>query len=291
VFIGYQPQTPTGRYTITWAITSSGGGAVFLTDQAYLTDGRSGAGTSMRWSTGTQNTSSTVTLTGTIHDPVDAVSRQGIVGVINVLGLPVGTKIVVNGVTQRTVATVRGEAVAWFLPGLNNNAVQITIYNDVNGVASIAADAEFFIGEIFVGRVVSLCSLAAGTPTMTPTDPTAVARTASGSAWALMRRAFKTWTMRLGLFSKNDLYGGSRSSISAGSNPASTIDIETLAFLIATTGVCAICPLPQDVGARGDYDQDFMQQSWMLARPSAIGGVAIDKYPKGSWNPTFQEAR
>jgi hypothetical protein len=170
------------------------------------------------------------------------------------------------------------------------------IFNDVGGTSPIVAASEFSIGEIFIGRVVSLCTLAQSSPSSELNDPTAYSRSAGGQLWQLMRKPFRQVGATLGRFTTRQTKGGLESDIPDGGNPAGVIDIQTLRELLATTAVCAVCDTPsagQGEGSVQDgirYDQDFMQTNWMLARPSSIGTITLDQWPKWSWPVQFMEA-
>jgi len=291
MLIGY------GNLQLTFAVTGqSGSGAAFLTDSAALNDGRTGSGATLRWTNGTQSTADYVQITATLSSPLDATAAQGVVGVCNVQGLPEGTKLVIAGVEQRLVAGERLELNAWALPFATGNTCVIRIYNDVFGTSPIVAAAEFFIGEIFVGRVISLCTLLNSSPSSDLTDPTAFQRSAGGQLWQTMRKPYGLISGPMGLFTTAQAKGGSASDLPDGGNPAGTIDIRTLRGLLATGSVCAVCDTPnagQGAGSSSNgirFDQDFMQPNWYLARPTSVGQITMTKAPKWTWNPTFQEA-
>lgn len=291
MLLGYSPD-----YVLTFAIGGSASGSAFLEpdDGSALADGRTGVVNTMQWIGGTQNTSSYVEITVTISSATDATAIQGIVGVANV-DLPEGTKLVIGGVTQRLVANERGEMGAWALPMTTGNSLVIRIYNDVNGVASIAANHEFSIGEIFVGRVINLCTLVGGNPSADLTDPTAFNRSAGGQLWQNMRKPYRVVSTPIGTFSTADAKGGNASSVDDGAS--GTIDIQRLRAILSTTAVCAVCDTPNEGLGQGTlsmsgirYDQDVMQVNWMLARPTNPGTLAMTKPPRWTWGPQFQEA-
>jgi hypothetical protein len=289
MLIGY------GGYVLTPAISSSGGGAAFLTSSAALTDARTGSATSCKWDTGTQTTATHVDIALTIADPLDTTAAIGVVGVANVQGLPAGTKLTFNGVTQRLVPGERGELGAWWLPAITGNSGTISIFNDVNGSASISNGATFAIGEIFVGRVLSMPTLI-GSPGITLIDPTQFQRSSGGQLWQNMRNPWRQYAAQLGPFTTTNAKGGSLSTIVSGSNPAGTIDVRTLRGLLSTTTVCAVCDTPSAGQGAGSvaggirYDQNFMQPNWMIARPSQIGDILLSMPPLWTWNPIFMEA-
>lgn len=155
---------------IEWDIT--GAGASIDTDSSDLTDGRPDSVVEFTWRSGVQNTTIVTALQADWTTPV----RVGLVGISNI-DLPAGTKIEVafrratdsaknypytNGpfvTSQRIVEGPRGERTAWFVFAGTTPIVgaQISIYNDVNGVADIVASQIFHIGEIFIGASDDIC--------------------------------------------------------------------------------------------------------------------------------------
>lgn len=289
-----------GGYTMSAAITGqSGSGAAFLTNAAALFDGRTGSGTSLRWTNGTQNTSSYVEITVTISaNPFGESSpRQGVAAFINVQGSGVvyNLKTVIGGVTQRLRYGPRGELCSWAFPFANGTTIVMRLYNDNgSGGSPIASAATIAIGEIFVGRVIDLPTLVYNNPTRQPLDPTAYQRSAGGQLWQLMRKPYWQAGATLGRFSNADAKGGASSTLADGGNPSGVIDIQTLQMLLSTTAVCAVCDTPHgDTYSTSNgisYDQEFMQGNWLLARPSAIGSLNYDQPPLWTWGPQFMEA-
>lgn len=180
MFVGHS--RPSGG---TWSV--SGTGAAILSDASNLEDGRPDTLTAMRWLSGTQNTSSVFRLR---YDWTSGAIVPRLVGLSN-LSLPAGTKVTASfrragdtagtypytptayNATQRIVEGPAGERTAWIM--LPDGAtpvvgVEIQIWNDVNGVASIPASQQFTNGEAWVsgGTDVPIAT----TPTMTTIDPT-----------------------------------------------------------------------------------------------------------------------
>jgi hypothetical protein len=287
-----------GAYALSFAITGqSGSGAAFLTDSAALADGRSGSGTSLRWTNGIQNTSSYVEITVTIVSPFgEAAPSKGVAAIINAQGVPHGLKTVIGGITQRLAYGPRNELCAWVLPRATGTTLVIRLYNDDGTVTPpIAAAATIALGEIFVGRLIKINTLINSSPGRTPQDPTASTRSAGGQVNELLRKPWWQVGTPLGNFSIDDAMGGDASSIADGGNPAGKIDIKTLAMYLSTTRVCAICDVAHgstSVTVDGiTYDQTFMQGNWILARPVSIPGPVLSKAPKWSWSPQWGEAR
>jgi hypothetical protein len=201
----------------------------------------------------------------------------------------------IGSVEQRLTADARLQLNAWALPFATGNTLAIKIYNDVNGVASIAANHVFAIGEIFVGRIIRLPTMS-NNPARTLIDPTAYSRSAGGQLHQLMRTPYWQVNAQLGRFTRAQAKGGASSDLPSGGNPSGVIDVQTLMMHLSTAPVCAICDLPFDTLAHRTvtsgifYDKDFMQANWMLARPSSIGQLVEDATPYLSWSPTFQEA-
>lgn len=285
-----------GDYTLSFAITGqSGSGAAFLTPSSAMADGRTGTVTAIRWTDGTQNTSSYVEITVTIADPLAATARQGVAGVCN-MSLPAGTRLTCNSVTQRLVAGARGERSSWWLPATDSNTMVLRIYNDVNGSSPIVAASEFANGEVYVGRVVSLCTLAQSSPSAQIQDPTGYSRSDGGQLWQLMRKPYRQVQGTLGRFTTTQAKGGLASDIPAVDAAGTTIDVQTLRERLATTQVIAVCDTPNAGQGSGTvqsgirYDQTFMQPNWMLARMTDAGSLTLDQWPRWSWQPQFQEA-
>lgn len=288
-----------GDTRLAFAITSTHTNADFLTSTSYLNDGRSGIITSIAWDTGTQSTSVTVTITVTIASPLDTTAAIGVVGICNVVGLPAGIPVTVNGVTQALTAGARGELSAWFIPsGLNSNTLTITFTNSLSGGHPILTGATFGIGEIFVGRVIALPSLVNGSqqPQNDQVDTTAFQRASGAQLYQLMRKPWRQCSATLGPFTATDCFGKSSSTLPSGGNPAGKIDVATLRDYISTSRVIAVCDAPSAGGGAGTlvngirYDQSFMQANWMLARPVAIGSIVRNMDPLYTWAPQYQEA-
>lgn len=287
-----------GDYALSFAITGqSGSGAAFLTPSSAMSDGRTGTVTAIRWTDGTQNTNSYVEITVTIDDPLATTARQGVFSVCN-CSLPEGTRLAIipGSIAQRLVAGARGERSAWWLPATNSNSLVFRIFNDVNGASPIVAASEFAIGEIYVGRVISLCTLASSSPSDQLIDPSGNTRSDGNQLWRLMRKPFGAVQGRLGRFTTAQAKGGSASDIPAGDAAGTTIDIKTLRERLATTPTIAVCDTPSAGQGAGSvvagirYDQDFMQTNWKLARMTEPGSIDLDQWPKWSWQPQFQEA-
>lgn len=287
-----------GAYTLSFAITGqSGSGAAFLTDEDALGDGRSGSGTSIRWTNGTQNTSSYVEITVTITSPFGETSpRQGVAAIINAQGVPKNLKTVIAGITQRLASGPRGELCAWVFPRANGATMVVRLYNDDGTITPpIVAAATIAIGEIFVGRLIKVNTLINSNPGRTPQDPTAATRSSGGQITELMRKPWWQVGTPIGNFSIDDAMGGDASSIGDGGNPEGKIDIKTLAMYLATTRVCAICDVAHgssSITVDGiTYDQAVMQGNWLLARPASMPGPVLGKAPKWQWGPAWAEAR
>lgn len=269
-------------YTFTAAIGGSAGGSAFTApdDGSALFDGRSGSVQGIQWIGGTQNTSSYVQLTITVDSDIDASAIHGGIGIANVTGLPVGTKVVVDGITKRLKADQFGNLNVWFSPNVSaSNTLTVRIYNDVNGSSPIVASAEFAIGEIFMGRAIDLCTLMNNNPSADLNDPTAYTRSAGGQLWQNMRKPYRTIAQTLGSFSTDDAMGGAASSIDDGAG--GKIDIQTLRARLAVAPICAVSMFSDD---------DLMQVNAFVARPTNPGTISLSKPPRWLWAPAFQEA-
>lgn len=288
-----------GNLSYTFGIATNVGSAAYLTDSAAMASGRSGEGASIEFSTGTAATTQYTELTVTVTSPLDTSPPWGVVGLINVQGLPEGTKCTFNGVTQRLTRDAWGELSAWWMPSGVNGAGPngIFIYNDQgSGAHTITPGAAFYVGQIFVGRVLSLPTLVYDSPpALDLQDPTAYQRSPGGQLRQLMRAPFDLTAAKVGRFTTSDVSGGSLSSIVSGANPAGVIDLRTFRRLLSTTPVCAVCDLPS--AGQGDgsgtprYSQAWITRNFMLARPMSVGQIAHDNAPLWSWSGLqFQRA-
>lgn len=291
MLFGYNPD-----YVLTASIGGSAGGAAFLapTDGSDLFDGRTGQVQSMQWISGAQNTSSYIELTITITSVIDSTKRIGVVGLCN-CSLPEGTKVVCESITQALITDSHGQRSVWFVPQATGGTFTIRIYNDVNGAATFPAGTVFSIGEIYVGRVMQLCTLGGSAAIRTPIDPTVVSVTSGGQHYAAQRNPSWQVSAQLGRFTTDQAKGLATSDIPDGAGRV--ICIQDLLMQLVTLDVFAICDTPVSPDLEGTvhgdvkYDNNFMQGNWMLARIQTPGAVVYDQRPYWSWQPSFIEAR
>jgi hypothetical protein len=283
--------------SLAFGISTNSGSAAYLTDSSALADGRSGSGATFSFSSGSAATTQYTSLDVTMTSSLDATPPWGVVGLVNVQGLPENTKCTFNGVTQKLTRDAWGELSAWWLPSAVTGASEsIRIYNDVNGSHSITPGATCFVGEIFAGRILSLPTLVYDSPPASDLqDPTAFQRSSGAQLRQLMRYPFDLVSAKVGRFSTSDYSGGSLSSIVSGANPAGVIDLRTFRRLLSTLPVCAVCDVPS--AGQGDgsgtprYSQAWITRNFMLARPINIGQIAMDTAPLWSWSGLqFQRA-
>ena len=294
-----------GNYGLTFSITSTHGNAAFTTPAAGagLVSGRSGAGQGFTWDVGAQTTATTVTLTCNVNTSMALENPASIggVGVFNVQGLPAGTLLTVNGINQRLTAGERGELNAVWLPQIPGNSFTIVITNDVNGSASIASGTPFYIGQVYAGRAVRLPSLTDGTGLVDSVyDPTAFNRSGGVQLYQLMRKGVRQYAGDIGRFSTTDARGGSAGTLYNGNLSTGKMDAQYLRSYLTTSPLCMVCdapyagfaprPAPQGPGALY-YDQQFMQNNFILARMIAAGDIVMDSAPYWTWkNVQYQEA-
>lgn len=289
-----------GDYTLSYSISSSGpNDAVFLTDPTTMNNGRSGDGCSLRWVSGAQTTASFVQVTvGITGSPFGESSPAiGGCGLINVQGLPLGTKVQIGSVVQRLVEGPRGEPCAWALPFTNGTSIPFKVFNDVNGVASIPASTVFAWGETLVGRAIYLPELVnTNNMAMQPTDTTGYQRSSGNQLHQFMRKPYWSETSPLGWFTAKQAKGGALSDLPNGGNPAGVIDMKRLIMLLATSQGFAVCDTPSAGRGTGTvtngirYDQDFMQSNWLMVKPIDMSQLVQSKPPYWSWTPRWQEA-
>lgn len=184
--------------------TISGTGASIDTDDAALTNGRPGGVTRFTWLSGSQTTSSVVTLDASW--PTAQATKPRIIAVLGIT-LPVGTLVKVQfpdgsggwqdpaggNFSQRVQALPDGSRAVWMVvdaPASNIETLRLEFYNDVDGAATIAADSEFDIGEIWFSPAVTL-NLKAGEWDLYPVDPTVVNVSLSRQPWFVPRQQYR----------------------------------------------------------------------------------------------------
>ncbi len=288
-----------GDAALTFSLATDGGtsdAAAILNDPAAMADGHVSTGTSIKFSTDTALLSQYVELIINATSTLDPTPIWGGVGIV-VAGLPEGTKLTFNGVTQRLTYNADGDLVAFWIPtGVTGASKSIFIYNDVNGSHSIVPGTVFVIQEVVVGRIISLRTLASSSPSVPLIDPTITDSARAGTLRQVMRVPRRTITGKLGLFTTAQAKGGTASDLPSGGNPSGVIDITTLRRLLSTTKVCAVCDTPSEGLGEGTtvngitYSQSFMQSNWLIARPLDVGVIADDAFPYWTWSPSFQAA-
>ena len=140
------------------------GGRFLNGTQSGLVDGIPARAARMIWFTTAGNTSTTLTIPIAFSQP-----RKNRIAVVLGLSLPVGTLMrvrlkdalsnVVAFIDQRAVRFANGSTGAWFVfpAGMpDSKLVDLIIFNDVNGVAAIAANQVFDIGEFAVMLAVDI---------------------------------------------------------------------------------------------------------------------------------------
>lgn len=148
-----------------WTLT----GGAWLTDSAALCDRSPAAAARFTWPDGDQTTATTATLTADFGEQA--------VGALALLAttLPAGAKVELRGkravdsdytyalgggaLTQRLAVFPDGTVGGVWIFGDDIDALtglQITLYNDVDGVAALVAAAAYDIGEIAAGTVVTI---------------------------------------------------------------------------------------------------------------------------------------
>jgi hypothetical protein len=288
-----------GDTTLTFTLDASGGtsdDAAFLNDSTAMADGKSGTATSIKFSTASATLGQYVEIICNASSTMDPTPIWGVVGVVNVQGLPEGTKLTFNGVTQRLVKNEFGELGAWWIPnGVTGSSESIKIYNDVNGSHTITPGATFAIGEIIVRRIISLKTLVSSSPAANLSDPTTSTETVSGD-FEVIRKARRTISQKLGLFTMAQAKGGAASDIADGGNPAGVIDVKTIRGYLQARRICCVCDTPNAGRGAGTevngirFDQSFMQSNWFIARVTDLGALAADAAPYWTWAPAFKES-
>ena len=157
MWIAYTPPTDP-------MVSISDGTFVGDSDGSELFNGQPRDVSRAQWPSGTMTTSTTIAVQATFPSmPLPAV------GAFLGLSLPAGTKVVIkaradgNSATGRTILRSDGTVgLVWYFAkvahwptiepadDINITGIKITIYNDVNGSASIAASSFSDLGEVFI---------------------------------------------------------------------------------------------------------------------------------------------
>lgn len=251
--------------SIAWSLPTGG---TWLTDASVLTNGRPAAAARLQWLSGAQTTASILTLRGTW-------ATASVPRVVALLGLtlPVGTLITLAfrrpadagytylaGVpSQRVVQLPDGSRCAWFVLDAGLDAVigaEYRIANDVNGVASIAADSTFDIGEAWVGPAVDIPHEAGWARGRV--DPTALRRSKGGQLFGVASQSWRNLQVRFTVASASEVNGAGLANAS---------DWEQIeAALLAGARCCAI---PRWLGQTTDY----LQRTALFAAAMQQGNV------------------
>lgn len=145
------------------------GATVLTADLSIMANGRANERARFRWPSGAQTTGTSIRIYATWGAPIS-------VGAVAIIGctLPAGTRVDVyyaaqSSPTEVLIAsgTLRAHPLGWrsiILDVVNappfdldpTTAVMLDIFNDVGGVAVIAADTVFEIGEVWCGKGVDV---------------------------------------------------------------------------------------------------------------------------------------
>lgn len=264
---------------ITWAV--SGTGASIDTSAAALTNGRPTSLTSFTWLSGAQTTSSTLQLRGTWSGAITP-------RVVAVLGcsLPAGTNIRVTGsndggstwavdldpdVTgadeQRLTQLPSGARVAWFrLPaGITAiDGIQISLINDVDGVASIAASTEFTLGEVWVSDAAEYAirrDIASGIVVPTPGERSFI----GGQGYAVEQLEYRRWQVSICPVS-HDL-----------ALDHASMDLDRLRYALSRRQRCAVLPMrgAPGCGTAALDDASTIQRTAMFGWATDLGDIRM----------------
>lgn len=240
---------------ISWSLI--GAGSSFLTDEAALTDGRPGSATRIQWLSGTQTTSSVLTLRGTFASS-EQIGLTGLVG----LTLPEGLRIVgalqfdlswnyspVEGVVVQREDGVR---VAWFnFPDTIEPAtgIEFQIFNDAGGISPIAADSYFSIGEAWGGPSVEWCirpSYQSGRE-----DLSKMKQSIGGQPFVVRRRALALSQIELSPVTYDSAYG----AIGTTREGVAFVRNQLLGYQ-----PCVVVPMPAKPFTNGTTDMDYVNR-------------------------------
>jgi hypothetical protein len=266
---------------ITWSL--NGTGAAFLTDPIRLTNGRPTAATRMTFVSGTQTTSSVLNLRAAWAEfgYNDRVRLVGIVGTT----LPVGLKIVAsistgfvwtNSPTEGIIVErADGVRVCWIRipdtawPGAG---VQISIFNDYNGVAPLAPSEEFEIGEVWIGDSQSW--------TIRPTlqlgvrDFTKTKESIGGQPFRIPRRSARTALLEFTPTTVDQTFG--------------MASVEALQDRLLGAAPCVVVPIDRrPFSGATSIDQDYLNANAMFGYATSLGPIT-GQPPRFTFAAQFQ---
>lgn len=263
---------------ITWSLL--GTGAAFLTSSARLTNGRPTSATRIQWLSGTQTTSSVLTLRGTHNGNEKNIRLCGLIGTT----LPEGTKIVckrrfdlswdVGAQEQRVVTRQDGVRVCWFYfeeDGHTRDGFEFEIYNDVNGFAEIVADSDFEIGEAWGGLVSEWCIRT--TYQSDHNDFSKQRLSINGQPFPTSRRAAAVSQLEFTPVIYEQAFGSS--------------SFKTMRTGLLGYAPCVVVPMPNEPFTGSAIDLDFVSENAEFGYAKTLGPIVGDA-PRFVFSATFE---
>lgn len=261
----------------------NGTGAAFLTDPRRLTNGRPTSATRIQWLSGSQTTASVLNLrTGWAEFGYN--DRIRLIGVVGTT-LPVGLRVVAsiftgfvwtNSPTEGTIVERSdGTRQCWIQMPANaypGAGFQLAFYNDVGGVAPIAADSDFEIGEIWVGDSQSWNirpTLQLGVRDFTKTK-----ESIGGQVFRIPRRVAKTTQVEFTPTTADQTFG--------------TGGVEALRDRLTAAAPCVVVPVDrQPFSGQASVDQDYLNANAMFGRATTLGPI-IGEAPRFVFSANFE---
>lgn len=241
---------------ISWSLL--GAGAAFLTSADALDDGRPGSATRIQWLSGSQTTSSVLTLRGAWSS---GQIQTGLIGIVGTT-LPVGLRIVgslrfdltwgYSEVEGTVIEREDGVRVAWFIfpEGIEaTTGIEFQIYNDVDGVTGITADSTFDIGEAWGGACDNWCIRPSYQSSRQ--DLSVFRQSLYGQPFPVRRRAMSTSQIELSPVSYDSAYG----AIGTTREGVAFVRNQLLGYQ-----PCVVVPMPAKPFTNGTTDMDYVNR-------------------------------
>lgn len=234
-----------GNTYSSYTIGGTAAGAAFLSDTEELGDGQPSTVTRCQWIGGAQTTASATRIGLTVNTPDGSNPLVGVVAVLNVTGLPEHLPVYAyDAATFPAPGSLIGASTleygnngvlqAWITPNSNFNATTNAIYvqflNNISASAPVAANAEFTVGEIFVGQAIEWPLKR--DPTLGYATGPKVRLSAAGVQWPIPQPSVRTLQINLAPITQKD----------AVALPPPAFDVATMVNAIMNSNVVAVMP-------------------------------------------------
>lgn len=274
----------------------TGSGAAFLSDSAYLFDGKPSTLTRLRWTGGAQSTASFTGIQFSLTNSGDTSPADVPYGVVGILNTSLPDGLVVEVRKGATIGTLLGSSVmrendngttsAWLIfvnEPSSSVPTDILFLNDSGGAVALAPSVEFTIGEIFVGNA-SKWRMKRNS-TISFANPGKVRISSDGTNWPIMKASPENIQLNLAPIAQKQAFASANAAI----------DMKSLCKSIFNSDVVAVIPFENfDPALYGlpaqPYDPAIISKTAYLAQltqPPTIRGNGQQYYDVAM---SFQES-